>query len=110
MTSIPNRLFKGWCSNEGNSKSHILHYEIVTVRNISNNYDDPYIDEVKTLEEYFNLDGLSIDDPFYLVYATFKMDIPRGPLKLFESDDLKSAIFIVQELSGNKVIESDIRN
>lgn len=108
MNSTPNRLFKGWCSNEGNPQSHILHYEIITVRKLSDDRMDYYVEEVKTLEEYYNMDGMAIDDPFYSVVATFKLNVPRGSLKLFESDDLKSAIFIVQELSGNKVVENDI--
>ena len=105
MSSVPNRLFSGWCSNDGNDQSHILHYEIVTVRRMTDDYNSDFIEEVKTLEEYYNMDGLGVDDPFYAVYGTFKLNIPRGSLKLFESDDLKSAIFIVQELSGNKVVE-----
>jgi hypothetical protein len=28
MVNYPNRLFKGWCSNEGNKRSNFLHYHI----------------------------------------------------------------------------------
>jgi hypothetical protein len=65
-------------------------------------------EEVNNLEEYFNVDGLSIDDPYYAVYATFKMDIPRGPIKIFETPDLKVAIYIVEQLTGNKVKENEV--
>lgn len=107
MTSYPNRLFHGWCSNQGNSKSHILHYHISTVRNINDYNGGEILDEIYTLEEFFNIDGIGIDDPFYIVSATFKMNIPRGPIKIFETPDLKVAIFVVESLTGNKVIEKD---
>lgn len=110
MVSCPNKLFRGWCSNEGNGKSHILHYHIYTLRDITDYNGGSIPEEIHTLEEYFNFDGMSKSDPYYAVYGTFKFDIPRGPIKIFESEDLKSAIFIVQELSGNKVVEDEIYN
>lgn len=110
MISIPNKLFNGWCSNEGNTHSHILHYSIRTVRDLSTYDGDSIPEEVRTLEEYFNLDGESIGEPYYCVYATFKFDIPRGPIKIFETDELRTAIFVVESLSGNKVKEYDLHN
>jgi hypothetical protein len=62
-------------------------------------------EEVKSLEEYFNLDEEAEGEPYYAVYATFRFDTQRGPIKIFEGDDLKTSIFIVENLSGNKVIE-----
>lgn len=106
--SIPNRLFKGWCSNEGNPRSHILHYHVTTVRLINDYNGGSVLDEVSSLEEYFNIDGISTDEPYYLVTATFKINIPRGPIKVLETPDLKIAIFVVESLSGNKVIENEI--
>lgn len=106
MVSIPNRLFKGWCSNEGNQRSHVLHYHIVTSRLI-NDYDGGSVnDEINSLEEYYNIDGIGLSDPFYTVSATFKMDIPRGPIKIFETDELRVAVYIVEQLTGNKVMEN----
>lgn len=107
MVSIPNRLFKGWCSNEGNPRSHILHFLIDTVREIDDHNGGTILDTIETLEEYFNLDTLGESEPFYIVSASFKLDIPRGPIKVFETPDLKVAIFIVEELTGNKVQESE---
>jgi hypothetical protein len=110
MASYPNKLFKGWCSNEGNQRSHILHYHITTVRNINDYNGGLILDEVNSLEEFYNIDGLSKDDePFYVISGTFKMDIPRGPIKIFETPDLKVAIFIVESLTGNKVAEQDVK-
>jgi hypothetical protein len=110
MASYPNKLFKGWCSNEGNQRSNILHYHITTVRNINDYNGGLILDEVNSLEEFYNIDGLSKDDePFYVVSGTFKMDIPRGPIKIFETPDLKVAIFIVESLTGNKVAEQDVK-
>lgn len=102
----PNRFFRGWCSNEGNPRSHILHYNISTVRDLSTYDGDTIPEEVRTLEEYFNLDEEAIGEPYYAVYATFKFDIQRGPIKIFESEDLRTAIFVVEHLSGNKVQEN----
>lgn len=106
MESHPNKLFNGWCSNEGNTRSHILHYTIRTVRDLPDYEGGSIPEEVKTLEEYFNLDEESIGEPYYCVYATFKFDVPRGPIKIFESEDLRTAIFVVENLSGNKVQEN----
>lgn len=109
MVSYPNKLFKGWCSNEGNPRSHILHYHIDTVREISDHNGGTILDTVETLEEFFNIDDLNRgDEPFYIVSGTFKMDIPRGPIKIFETPELRVAVFVVESLTGNKVIESEI--
>ena len=110
MENHPNRLFNGWCSNEGNPRSHILHYNIRTVRDLSTYDGDTVPEEVRTLEAYFNFDEASIDEPYYCVYATFKFDIPRGPIKIFETDELRAAIFVVESLTGNKVKEYELYN
>jgi hypothetical protein len=110
MVSYPNKLFRGWCSNEGNGRSHILHYHIYTLRDITDYNGGSIPDEVNSLEEYFNMDGMAKGEPYYAIYGTFKFDIPRGSIKIFETEDLKAAIFIVEQLSGNKVIEDEVRN
>ena len=110
MVSYPNRYFKGWCSNEGNKRSNILHYHIYTLRDISDYNGGTIPEEVNSLEEYFNVDGLGSNESYYAVYATFKMNIPRGPIKIFETPDLKVAIYIVEQLSGNKVKEDEVYN
>lgn len=107
MISYPNKLFTGWCSNEGNKNSHILHYRIYTIRDISDYNGGTLPEEISTLEEYFNIDGLGIGEPYYAVYGSFKFDIPKSPIKIFETEDLKSAIYIVEILSGNKVTENE---
>ena len=110
MVSYPNRYFKGWCSNEGNKRSNILHYHIYTLRDISDYNGGTIPEEVNSLEEYFNVDGLGLNESYYAVYATFKMDIQKGPIKIFETPDLKVAVYIVEQLSGNKVKEDEIHN
>ena len=110
MVSYPNRLFKGWCSNEGNKRSNILHYHIYTIRDISDYNGGIIPEEVNSLEEYFNIDALGLNESYYAVYATFKMDIPRGPIKIFETPDLKVAIYIIEQLTGNKVKEDEVYN
>ena len=105
MVSYPNKLFTGWCSNEGNKNSHILHYRIYTVRDISDYNGGTLPEEISTLEEYFNLDGLGVCEPYYAIYGSFKFDIPKSPVKIFETEDLKSAIYILETLTGNKIVE-----
>jgi len=72
MVSYPNRLFKGWCSNEGNPRSHILHYNIYTVRNITDYAGGTILEEV------------------------------------LETPDLKIAIDVVEQLTGNMVKEDEV--
>lgn len=107
MTSYPNKFFRGWCSNEGNSRSNILHYHISTIRDLPDYEGSTIPEEVKSIEEYFNLDEESIDEPYYAVYATFKFDHPKGRLKIFTTEQLREAIFLVESLTGNKVLEKD---
>ena len=108
MTSYPNKLFKAWCSNEGNARSTILHYHIYTLRDITDYNGGSIPEEVNTLEEYFNFDNLAKSEPYYAIYGTFKFDVPRGPIKIFETEDLKSAVYILEQLTGNKVIEQNV--
>jgi hypothetical protein len=108
MVTYPNRFFKGWCSNEGNPRSHILHYHIDTVRDITDYAGGTIPENVETLEEYFDFDLMAKSESYYVVSATFKFNIPRGPIKVFETLDLKVAVFIVEQLSGNKVVENEI--
>lgn len=106
MVSYPNKLFRGWCSNQGNTKSRILQYYIYTIRDINDYNGGTIPEEVHSLEEYFNIDGLSVDEPYYAVFGTFKFDIPRGPIKIFETPDLKVAIYVVEQLTGHQVQEN----
>jgi hypothetical protein len=107
MKIYPNRFYRGWCSNEGNSRSHILHYHISTIRNLPDYEGGLIPEEVKSLEEYFNLDEEAEGEPYYAIYATFKFDIPRGSIQIFETNDLREAIFLVENITGNKVIEKN---
>ncbi len=108
MVSYPNRLFRGWCSNEGNPRSNILHFHIYTIRDITDYNGGIIPEEVDSLEEFFNIDGMAKSEPYYGVYGTFKMDIPRGPIKIFETPDLKVAVYVVEQLTGNRVKEDEI--
>lgn len=106
--TYPNRFFRGWCSNEGNPRSNILHYHIYTIRDISDYEGGSIPEEAKSIEEYFNVDGEGVGDPYYAVFGTFKMNISRGQIKLFETDRLKDAIFMVESITGNTVAEYDV--
>jgi hypothetical protein len=49
---------------------------------------------------------LGASDPYYAVYATFKTK--HRSVKIFESDELRSVIFVVEQMTGNSVIENEI--
>jgi len=91
-----NRIFKGYCENTGNERSNILLYDILTIRDIYS----------YNAEEYFNLDNLSASDPYYAIYATFKTK--HKQVKVFESEELRSAIFVVEQMTGNRVVENEV--
>lgn len=107
MISYPNRLFKGWCSNSGNDQSRILHYNIYTIRDIKDYSGEVIPEQINTLEEYFSVDSLGIGEPYYAIYATFKFDIQKGQIKIFETNELRLAVYIIEQLSGNEVIENE---
>jgi len=48
---------------------------------------------------------LGVCEPYYAIYGSFKFDIPKSPVKIFETEDLKSAIYILETLTGNKIVE-----
>ena len=100
-----NRIFKGYCENTGNERSNILLYDILTIRDIYSNDGEIIPETVDSPEEYFNLDNLSASEPYYAVYATFKTK--HRPVKIFESDELRSVIFVVEQMTGNSVIENE---
>ena len=62
------------------------------------------------MEEYFNIDSFGIDEPYYVIYGIFKFDIPLGPVKIFETTELKIAVYVVEQLTGNKVQEDEVYN
>lgn len=98
-----NRIFSGVCFNTGNVKSNVQKFEILSVRDIYS-WDGEIVPEtIETAEEYYNLDNLSAGDPYYAVYATFKEG--HRSIKIFESEELRSVIFVVEQLTGNKVIQ-----
>lgn len=100
-----NRIFKGYCENTGNERSNILLYDILTIRDIYGLDREVIPEIIDNEEEYFNLDNLGASDPYYAVYATFKTQ--HKQIKIFESDELRSVIFVVEQMTGNSVIENE---
>jgi hypothetical protein len=105
MKNIPNSLYDGWSSNRGNDRSEFIYYRILTIRDIKNDYEI-IPEEIKTLEEYYNIDGLGIDDPYYVVYGVYRMDVPKTMKKIGEFLNLKEAIQTLISITGNNVQES----
>lgn len=105
MKNIPNSLYDGWSSNRGNDQSEFIYYRILTIRDIKNDYET-IPEEIKNLEEYYNIDGFGIDDPYYVIYGVYKIDIPKTMKKIGEFLNLKEAIQALTSITGNDVQES----
>jgi hypothetical protein len=45
-----------------------------------------------------------------MVTGTFKFDFARSPIKILETNDLKTAIDIVEQLTGNIIREDEVYN
>lgn len=107
MASYPNRLFHGWCSNNGNSKSHFRHYIIDTVQDI-NDYDGNTIrDSITHMEDYYVSES-RIGEPYYIVYGSFKLDFDQSSKVIGTFDTLKEAIELVEHMSGNTIQETEL--
>lgn len=100
-----NRLFHGYCNNNGNTKSKISKFVVCTVRAISDYNGGQIIEEVKTLQEFFNNDGLGRSKPYYKVIGILNDDF-GSQTWLFDSDELEDCIYAVEYISGNTIIET----
>ena len=47
----------------------------------------------------------TLGNVFYGIYGSYWIDIPKGPIKLSETTDLKEAILIAEEIMGSKIID-----
>jgi len=107
MVSYPNRFFHGFCSNLGNSKSHFSKFIIETAHDITDYDGGTIIETIKRMEDYYFCDE-RVGEPYYLVHGILKPDFRHSVKFIAASDTLKNAIELVEHLSGNDVIETEV--
>ena len=107
MVSYPNRFFHGFCTNLGNNKSHFSKFIIETAHDISDYDGGTIIETVTRMEDYY-LNTERIGEPYYLIHGTLKPDFKQTVKFIAAFENLKQAIELVQCLSGNDVIETEV--
>lgn len=107
MTTHPNRFFHGFCSNLGNSKSHFSKFIIETAHDITDYDGGTIIETIKRMEDYYVCDERK-GEPYYLIHGTLKPDFKQNSKFIAAFDSLKQAISLVESLSGNAIIETDV--
>jgi hypothetical protein len=107
MVTYPNRFFYGFSVNDGNHNSHFIHYIIETVHDISDYNGDTIIERVSRMEDYY-LNTDRIDEPYYIVYGSLKPEFNESSKFIASFENLSQAICLVEHLTGNKIVESDL--
>lgn len=86
-----------------NSKSPIEGFEIITCRELSDYQGGTVLEEVKTAEEFLNADEISIDEPFYRVFAVYRKETGRNKRAIGDFYNIQSATSLLQDLTGTDV-------
>jgi hypothetical protein len=107
MASYPNRFFHGFCPNIGNSKSHFSKYIIETAHDISDYEGGTILETITKMEDYY-FNEERVGEPFYLIHATLKPDFKQNVKFIAAFENLKQAIELVQHLSGNEIVETEV--
>lgn len=80
-------------------QSNFKGFEIVTCREIKSLDGGTIIEEVKTAEDFVNVDELAIDSPFYRVFGVYKNEI-RGRKMLGDFYSPKHAEEFINDITG----------
>ena len=107
MVSCPNRFFHGFCPNMGNARSHFSKFIIETAHDITDYEGGSIIETVMKMEDYYFCDE-RVGEPYYLIHGTTKPDFKQQVKFIAAFDRLKQAIELVEILSGNTVIETEM--
>lgn len=107
MITQPNRFFYGFCSNDGNIRSHFRHYIIETVHDLNDYNGGSFIERVSNIEDYYFNDE-RIGEPYYLVYGSLKIDFKESSKFIASFEYLHQAISLVEHLTGNKITETEV--
>jgi DNA mismatch repair ATPase MutL len=97
-----------WHIPNTNPKSHFESFEIIACRALPD-YEGGYIiEEIKNAEEYFNVDEMSSDEPFYRIFGKYRITYIAIHHKthkfIVDYESISEAILFIEELTGNKVI------
>ena len=105
MVSVPQRFFRGIVQSSKFYKHPNFYFILIdTVREIQHDDGFPYTESFDSKEDFL-LHNKDWGDVFYGVYGSYWIDIPKSPMKITETYDLKEAIKIAEEIMGSKVVE-----
>lgn len=107
MVSYPNKFFHGLSLNDGNSRSFFKYYTIESVHEISDYNGDTVVDTIQRMEDYYFYDN-RIGEPYYIIYGVTKNNPDSSTKFIAAFQDLKRAINIVENLTGNIVQETEL--
>jgi hypothetical protein len=105
MVSLPNKFYRGIVYSDPGFKHPNFRFLIVdTVKEAQDEYGEWYLDVFHDAIDFL-LHDHTLADVFYGVYGSYWIDIPKGPIKLCETQNLKEAVHIAQEIMGNTITE-----
>jgi hypothetical protein len=105
MVSIPNKFYRGIVNSDPDWKHPNFRFLIVdTVKEVQDEYGEWYLDIFHDATEFL-LHDHSLGNVVYGVYGSYWIDIPKSPIKLAETTDLKEAIHIAEEIMGSNIVD-----
>jgi hypothetical protein len=105
MVSLPNKFYRGIVHSDPDFKHPNFRFVIVdTVKEVQDEYGEWYLDVFQDKMEFL-LHDHALGGVFYGVYGSYWIDIPKSPIKIAETTDLKEAINIAESIIGNTIIE-----
>lgn len=106
MVSLGNRFYRGIVHNSKEYKHPNFRFIIVdTVYEKQDENGHWYTDSFENYEDYL-LHNPDYGDKFYGVYGSYWIDNPKSGIKITETNNLKEAISVAEEIMGNKIIET----
>jgi hypothetical protein len=101
-----NRFYSGVVYSPDNPKHPNFRFIVVdTIYDVQDDEGNWYTDSFEYYEDYLNFRSTN-RDVFYGVYGSYWIDIPKSSIKITETDNLKEAIHIAQEIMGNEIVET----
>ena len=105
MVSSPNKFYRGVVYSDPDFKHPNFRFVIVdTVKEVQDEGGEYYLDIFHDVTEFLMHDH-ALQNVFYGIYGSYWIDIPKSPIKLGETSDLKEAIHIAQEIMGSQIID-----
>jgi hypothetical protein len=105
MVSLPNKFYRGVVESDPDFKHPNFRFLIVdTVKEVQDEYGEYYLDVFHDATEFLMHDH-ALENVFYGVYGSYWIDIPKSPIKLCETTDLKEAVNIAQEIMGSIIVD-----